>query len=221
MSKQNKIIKQLEKETQTFIKVRQIDEEMVIGNFENIEFFLDNSKDQVLDYVLEWASFHGNLQLVKNIISKGANINCSKGVALQMASRNGHFDIVQYLVEIGKIKNIDSTNILLEAVENKHLNIVQYLLEKNICDVHSEYDIALRTAIQLNDLEIVKCLIRHGADVNIFEGYPLIIASRIGCFDIINMLLDSGANKNFILQAIEIAKTVGLQNIVELLEKYQ
>ncbi|WP_457639682.1 ankyrin repeat domain-containing protein [Persephonella sp.] len=52
----------------------------------------------------------GDLELVKKLISKGANVNAKdKGgnTPLHWVARNGHLEIVKYLISCGANKNWD------------------------------------------------------------------------------------------------------------------
>jgi ankyrin repeat protein len=178
-------------------KLKKIQKNLEEGIFDDIDFFLEKANSDALNYILEWAAYHGNLELVKKTIIKGANVNCSRCAALQMASRNGYLEIVIYLTELGLLNDLPNANILLEAVENKHDHIVKYMLSNNktygckIFDVNAEYGLALRTAIQMEHIEMIKLLLEHNADVNVLDGLPLIIATKLGNNDIVQLLKHS------------------------------
>jgi ankyrin repeat protein len=219
--------KQIDKTKDAFVKIRKIEKELAKGIFDNFDFFLEYSGKQAKEYALEWASFYGKLNLVKKTISEGANINCSRGCALQMAIRNGHYDIVIYLVESGTLDILNEENILMEAIENNQINILKYFLDdKNIfgvkiCNVHCSFDLPLRIAIEMGSLEVVELLIKYGADINVFDGYPLIISAKFGHFEIVELLIRTGVNKDAIPEAIQVAITSNHSVIVDLLEKYK
>ncbi|XWV25210.1 repeat protein [Tupanvirus deep ocean] len=178
-------------------KLKAIEIEFENGNFENFDYFLERRSGDAINYALEWASFYGKLELVKKAVEKNANINYSKSTALQMASRNGHYNVIVYLMECGMLNDLPDSNVLMEAVENKHHNIVKYLLsDENMfscrfCDVHTEYELPLRTAIEQNDIDMVKLLLEFGADVNALDGLPIVCALRLGNKDILKLLTDS------------------------------
>ncbi len=186
----NKRIRALER----FERIRKVEREIADGDFTNISFFLENSGEAGIDYALELASFHGNFPLVKKILNKGANVNVSNCAALQMACQNGHFDIVVYLIESGTINNLPSSNVFMAAVENDHISIVKFLLsDKNIfgiilCDVNADFGLALRTAIEKENFDMVKLLVESGADINILDGLPLLLASKLVNKEIYNYL---------------------------------
>ena len=58
---------------------------------------------------LQAASYHGNQEIVKLLIEKGADINAQGGEygnALQAASLNGNQEIVKLLIEKGAKSNV-------------------------------------------------------------------------------------------------------------------
>ena len=93
------------------------------------------------------ASQNGHLEIVKYLISKGANMDylCSDihYTALMWASMEGHLEIVKVLVEAGADLNIKE----------------------------SSGDTALIKASEKGYFEIVKVLVEGGADVNIRDKY--------------------------------------------------
>lgn len=66
-----------------------------------------NSKDGDLT-ALDWASANGYTQIVKTLLSRGADVNFTKGSptnALKVATVNGHEDIVRILKSAQNVKN--------------------------------------------------------------------------------------------------------------------
>ena len=134
---------------------------------------------------------YGHLDLVKHLVEKrGASIESifedGNMTPLMYAVCNNRLDIVQYLVEEKEV-NIDTSfevrftwyndydeeqshneisTALIHAVKNNHLHIVQYLVEKGakINDDAFSYINPVVFAADLNNTEIVKCLVENGAD---------------------------------------------------------
>jgi ankyrin repeat protein len=61
-------------------------------------------------------------------------------------------------------------------------------------DVHSENDVALQCAASNGNLDVVEFLIAHGADIHVNNDYALRWASRNGNLDVIECLIKHGAN---------------------------
>lgn len=110
-------------------KLAKIDTEFEEGNFDNLDYFLTKrqSKEALL-YALEWCSYHGNLPLVKKMVSVGADVSGSKYVAAQMAGSMGHLDVLQFLIECQIPDNESIMEIFEEAVEKNYYDIVDYFL---------------------------------------------------------------------------------------------
>ena len=182
---------------EAFKKMKKIEIELADGNMEYIDYFVKWSGIQGLNYALEWASYYGHLELVKQVIKAGANPNASNGIALQMACRNGHTDVVKYLIELGMLNNIPDLNILLEVVENRHIEIAKYLLSNenifgtNLCDIHADHDCALRLAVEMDYIEMIKLLLEYGANPNIFDGYLIESMTNKGNMNMVKLLTNN------------------------------
>ena len=73
------------------------------------------------------ASREGVLSLVKQLVSKGADIHVDNDWALRCASHNGQLEVVKYLVEAGANIHAYNDYALRWASENGHLEVVAYL----------------------------------------------------------------------------------------------
>lgn len=204
-------------------KIRKAEEELAKGNFDNYELFLKHTKNQDLDYFLEMAAFYGKVNLVREALEKGANDNASLSSAIQMACRNGHLNVVSYLINAGVLSNIPEANMLIEAAENNRPEVMEYLLSNQnifgVClvNVHADYDCAIRFAVDSGHLEMVKLLIKHGANVNIFDGYLLLVAVKKRDIAMAKCLLENGLDKKYVPEAIECAKILNNQEMLAIL----
>ena len=81
-----------------------------------------------------WACFHGHLDIIQLLLTKGANIhdkNSSGWSLIMEASRNGLIEIVEFLVNQGaNINSIDNYgwNSLMLATARSNTNIIEFLL---------------------------------------------------------------------------------------------
>lgn len=206
-TKNNKLFTKAKK---IFFMLKQIEQEFVKGEFNNFDYYLENSYNiNHVDYALEWSAYHGRLDLVKKAIEKGGDPNNSNSAPIQMASRNGHLDIVKYLMEKGTDKAMSNINILVEAIEKNHDNIVNYLLGDNdygriiLCNINIDHDYALRTAIKLERTGMVKKLINSGANVNVLDGLCLNIAIEQENINIVQQLLDANIDTAFVKKILD------------------
>ncbi|WP_312076612.1 ankyrin repeat domain-containing protein [Chryseobacterium sp.] len=145
------------------------------------EFFI---QDDGYKYTkLGVACKNNNLIKVKELISKGANINISKTDdiyefdALYVAIENKHLPVINFLIQQGtdvnKIYTEEGLTPLALATNLNQIVIVELLI-KNGANVNpidiDEYDykyIPLLTAINNNDIKISELLIKNGAKTDI------------------------------------------------------
>ena len=108
-----------------------------------MSFILNRFGDNILEvmpsglsYVLFDACKNGNIDLVKKLLSYGADVNAKNNdgwTPLHYASRNGHTEIVKLLLEHGvdvNCKNNNGYTPLHLASEKRHTEIVN-LLKQN------------------------------------------------------------------------------------------
>lgn len=187
--------------------------------------------------ILSETSKNGHLDVVNFLVNHGAKID---GVSLLSplahAIINGHYKVVEYLLEnnarieepcktSGAILHI---NFAIEQLFNKpakdhSFEIFKKLLEKtpknklNLWDWNNTS--ALNRASSIGHLDAVKYLVNKGADINLkpmnkYHSPPLHLAVRHNHHEVVNFLLQHGANVNFIdpkgKTPLDIAKEVEL-----------
>jgi len=92
-----------------------------------------------VDTQLLEAARDGLLEMVKDAVSKGANVNVQgedfRNTPLHLACDNGHLDVVAYLInenaDITLMNGIDMTPLHM-AVRNGHGEVVRYICERNL-----------------------------------------------------------------------------------------
>lgn len=182
------------------------------GNFEMVKYLVEKGadihmKDAIGKTPLHYAAKEGHLQIVKYLVEKGADpeIKDYDGkTPLHYAAEGGHLEIVKYLVEEEEVE-VDE-KCLYEAAYYGRLNVVKYLLEETDTSewmVPNTLDEALHEAaayksIEDNDckLDVVKYLIKKGADVNSMYGYynnSILHTAAYSCPEVIRYLIKKGA----------------------------
>lgn len=133
-----------------------MDEAIQQKEYSLLFYIVEKGIDQrLLDITLYMLAVDGNLEMVKYLIKKGADINSNMRMPLRMAVRNGHYNLVKYLVENGALI---PTYILTPAITRGNFDIVKYLVEKKE-DINSEeLNDALEQATENKSYNIVKYL---------------------------------------------------------------
>ena len=96
------------------------------------------------DRALRMVSELGNLDIVKNLVSQGADIHTCDDFPLRIASCCGNLEVVQYLLENG-------ADMYADDIHYRRDNIRE-------CQ-------ALRMACWNGHLKVVKCLVENGVDI--------------------------------------------------------
>jgi len=175
--------------------------------------------ESVVSYKLGKAAKNGDINKVKYLIKKYANNKDYKNCkALYYACRSGNIEIAKLLLE--NISDIDWYNkeyLVLVSCENNHIEMLKLLLE---CNFPACVD-SLINAVVDGDTEIVKILLKNGANPNSYYSYidknedlndeyrlsykvppcvnncALLHACEEGRTEIVELLIEYGADINF------------------------
>jgi ankyrin repeat protein/beta-lactamase regulating signal transducer with metallopeptidase domain len=156
---------------------------------------------------LHQAAADGNIEQVKSLISKGADVNAKDyrlgriGMTpLHYAARGGHKDIVELLIAEGadvnaKDKENGITPVIVAMIgpDSNRKEIVQLLIE-NGAQVSSLHALAF-----LGNLHKVKTILKQSADINAkgyFDGTPLHFAVMGDQDEMVKFLIGQGADVN-------------------------
>ncbi|KAJ8674380.1 hypothetical protein QAD02_005642 [Eretmocerus hayati] len=121
--------------------------------------------------LLHLASEVGFLEIVKYLVSLGADINVEDSLDLKPihhAAQKAHKDVVEYFVNQGmgiNVCNSMNQTLLFYAKDKNHQELVEYLLANGI-DIHSTDSMgvtALHMAVSQGNEELIKLLLEKGA----------------------------------------------------------
>jgi ankyrin repeat protein len=162
---------------------------------------------------LALAAQKGHSNIVELLISRGAEIDLLNGLppsqtALINAAWKGQVDITRILLDAGADPNLFGSGIdsaLAWAAMQGRVDLARLLLDGG-ADVDGKNSLgmaSLALAAQKGHSNIVELLISRGAEIDLLNGLPpsqtaLINAVWQGQVDITRILLDAGADPNFV-----------------------
>ena len=138
-----------------------------------------------------------NIKKVKSLIKRSNvnKLNEDKETIINYAIIKGNIKIVKHLIKLKAKLNIKSkVNYAFTIKNSKIINSI-----KITQDIGANGDTPLLLAIKTQNLELVKLLVKNGADVN-FEkpNTPLKIAIKENNIDIVKFLLKKGAKLDLV-----------------------
>ncbi|KAJ3337694.1 hypothetical protein HDU93_000701 [Gonapodya sp. JEL0774] len=164
-----------------------------------------NKKHQIYTITpLRAAIKAGNPAVVRYLLDLGANVDISSRdnrevyTALIEACSTGHLETVKMLLDRGADIHFQHDGALRMASRCGNVEIVQLLLSKGANLEPREYNVegcsALCEAAEFGRSEVVLELLSHGADIHVFEDYPLLVATVRDHLDTVRLLLSKGAD---------------------------
>lgn len=154
--------------------------------------------------VIQGAVEFGHTELVKMLITRGANITTATNLELfQTACRKGFVEIVQILFDLGVDVNVSVSENhwtpLIWASRYGHVETVKFLIEKgaNLEARGKDMVTPLYCAVTNGHIKAAQLLLDHNPDVdtrNIYDWTPLHSAVKEGYTELVTMLITKGAN---------------------------
>jgi ankyrin repeat protein len=153
---------------------------------------------------LHYAAASGALEVAALLLSRGAAVNARStngATPLCHAAKRGHMAMVELLLANGAdmdLKEFDMTPLYMAIMRGKY-EMANYLIEKGSSVNNGE----LAAAARAGQKDIALTLMERGADVNQVTGgtCALILASSNGDLEMVQFLVEHGANVNARLEA--------------------
>ncbi|XP_059354591.1 kinase D-interacting substrate of 220 kDa B-like isoform X2 [Carassius carassius] len=172
-----------------------------LDKFKEVDGRSDNGQTPLM-----LASEQGSLEIVQELIRRGANVNLDDvdcWSALISAAKEGHVEVVKELLENSAYiehRDMGGWTALTWASYKGRVEVTKVLLETgaNPNTTGQQYSVyPIIWAAGRGHAEIVKLLLEHGGKVNCSDKYgttPLIWAARKGHYDCVMHLLENGAD---------------------------
>ena len=167
--------------------------------FEDIINSGDNINQEYWDTFLERAVRSGNIDIVQLFIDSGAEVKENHN-ALRAAVAGGYVEMAQLLVEhgaeIAQKRKPASDPLLTLAAKAGHIDMVQFLIQSKKVEVNEKNaSSVLAKTIEAGHIDVAKVLIDAGADIN-FMFAPLEAAIKVGRIDMVKLLIDNKVDLN-------------------------
>lgn len=163
-------------------------------------FHYDNAISRsYIGVLLDKASFSGSLDCVKHLLSSNSLDGNLIETALLEALQGNSYECFRYIYEhIPKNIDLNISKLLPTAIESGSEDACKLILEQQGTDPNGpDPETYLMVASANGNLEIIKLLVKYGADINrVHEnlGSALIIAVVSNHVDIVRYLLEHGAD---------------------------
>lgn len=153
--------------------------------------------------VISWVIHFGHHGILRYIIDQ-IQQNCDDERDLFEKSDYNFSETVKGLQELEKFRlfllaclsrDIETVNILLKYVEKDQINSFSSCLDIYRCPKYTP----LSAACQAGNIDVVRKLLEHGADVNLQAAKiatPLVTACREGHIEVVSLLIEYGADLN-------------------------
>lgn len=179
--------------------------ELLIEKGVNVNHWLEDNVvsnshyERICSFLIDPIRF-GYKKLVDLLISKGITLTCD---SMAVAIEKGDLGLIQLHRSSGvnyrysSNKFFDNTSLAL-AYKNGSIDVAEYILNDEY-DLGQDFD-AINALICRNDRDKVELLLNLGTKVNYtrdrLDNSPIFIASTIGNFEIIKLLVEYGADCN-------------------------
>lgn len=155
------------------------------------------------------AAERGDVGVIAELLESGIDVDVGNEIgttALMKAVVHGHVPLIKFLLARGAsltpVNGCGDTALSLALVRSRRWDAVWRVTEPDRIPldllVAAGAELGLREAVMLNDVDLARIRLDEGADPNTGEGTHdgplLMIAAKLGHLDVVELLLDRGAN---------------------------
>uniref|UniRef100_A0A6G6ABB4 Ankyrin repeat-containing protein n=1 Tax=Borely moumouvirus TaxID=2712067 RepID=A0A6G6ABB4_9VIRU len=109
--------------------------------------------------LIQIASFYKHLELVKFLVTKGANPKCNNDRCIRWAAENGDIEMVKYLISIGCDPFVNNHCLIQLAIKYGYLELVKWLHEYGL-DPKSRNSLSIKWAAKYGHKNVVRLLLQ-------------------------------------------------------------
>ena len=163
-----------------------------------------NALDANDDHALNWATYYGHIDIMKLLIENSADLNVRSkhGRAVDVSFRLWHADSVRDVFKAyypNKLSN-DEKSMVQAVIENNEKTLRKHLKKGVSANTRDQLGSSLlHIGAEKGHMNLIRILLDHGADKDILNGVgmaPLAYAARFGRGEVVNELINHGANPN-------------------------
>ena len=181
------------------------------GNLEKVRTLVDSdpalvaAKDKGGETPLHWAAFSGNVDLVRFLLEKGAEVDARNGrglTPLAFTALKGRTPAAGLLIERGadvNVRNALNMTPLIIAAEQGSMELVGKLIAAGAdVGIESRIGTALHRAAFKGQTEVIQVLLKAGAKTEVMSRkyFPLHLAAMAGHLGAVSALVKGGADMN-------------------------
>jgi len=181
------------------------------GNLEKVRTLVDKdpalvaARDKGGETPLHWAAFSGNVDLVRFLLEKGAEVDAKniRGLTpLAFTALQGRIQAAGLLIERGadvNVRNPLNMTPLIIAAEQGAVQLVEKLIAAGAdVGIESRIGTALHRAAFKGQTEVIRVLLKAGAKTEVMSRrfFPLHLAAMTGHLEAVSALVEGGADIN-------------------------
>jgi len=153
---------------------------------------INQSQVSEIQWLLWYVCYHDHFEFVKLLLDKGVNVQFRNNSAIYSVCHEGYYEIAKLLIERGADIHVDNDKPIRDACSKGYYEIAKMLIE-NGANIHAEDNHCMAFA---TDYKIVKLLIDHGADATARKSLALRTAACRGDIESMKLLIEHVADIN-------------------------